>query len=48
MPDCNRCGSFVTSNFTRVFGNNESEVYGCHHCMAHANLIDGEAAEPTG
>lgn len=44
MPDCNRCGSFVTMRFTRVFGDNEDTVYGCHNCLAMTELSDGAAS----
>lgn len=30
---CQRCGSFVTPDFARVFGNNDDEVFGCYECM---------------
>ena len=44
MPECNRCGTFVTSQFTRVFGDNEDEVYGCFDCLPMKELADGVAS----
>lgn len=44
MPECNRCGSFVTPRFTRVFGNNEDTVYGCRDCLPVSALIAGGAS----
>lgn len=42
MPECQNCGSFVTSDFVRVFGNNESEVFGCIACHTVSDLHSGE------
>lgn len=33
MPECTNCGSFVTSNFARVLGNNEGVVERCVECL---------------
>ena len=41
MPECNSCGTFVTPQFVRVFGDNESEVFGCPNCMPLSELTDG-------
>lgn len=43
MPTCNNCGGFVSAEFTRVFGNNEDEVYGCVSCRNTTELNDGAA-----
>lgn len=32
MPTCENCGSFVTENYVRVFGDRNGEVYACPHC----------------
>lgn len=44
MPDCNHCGAFVTPQFARVFGDNQDDVYGCHDCLAMAELSEGAAS----
>lgn len=44
MPVCNDCGSQVTYNYARVFGDNENEVHGCLHCQSLTELRDGQAA----
>jgi len=38
---CNNCGSFVSRRFSRVFGNNEDEVYGCLQCSTMRDLREG-------
>lgn len=38
---CNGCGSFVSTRFIRVFGDNDDRVYGCHECMTSQELFDG-------
>lgn len=32
MKTCNNCGSFVTDNFARVFGDNHNEIAACLAC----------------
>lgn len=44
MPTCNGCGAFVTRRFTRVFGDNQNDVYGCRDCMPVADLVEGHAS----
>lgn len=44
MPDCYRCGSFVTTDFIRVFGTNDGEVHRCPECASFKELIEGQAA----
>jgi len=46
MHECKQCGSFVTTDFVRVFGNNRNQVYGCPDCMTYADLIEGEGSKP--
>lgn len=41
--ECHRCGSFVTDQFARVFGDNENRVYACIECATLAALRDGAA-----
>lgn len=43
MPKCNRCETHVTTDFTRVFGDNDDEVYGCQHCL-EKSVPSGAAA----
>lgn len=40
---CRNCGAFVTPQFSRVFGNNQNEVYGCFDCMTATKIKDGHA-----
>ena len=40
---CRNCGSFVTRDFARVFGNNYNEVFGCLECMSATNVKRGGA-----
>lgn len=44
MATCENCKSFVTSNFVRVFGDNEGCVHGCPECMDLSRLNKGQAA----
>lgn len=46
MHECKQCGSFVTADFVRVFGNNSDQVFGCPDCMTYADLIEGEGSKP--
>lgn len=32
MPKCNSCGSFISDNYARVFGDNDGIVTDCRHC----------------
>lgn len=32
MPKCNNCGHFVSSDFVRVFGDENGELDDCPHC----------------
>ncbi|WP_233274872.1 DUF7563 family protein [Haladaptatus cibarius] len=43
---CRNCGSFVTPQFTRVFGNNQNEVFGCFECMTATEVKRGRANHP--
>ncbi|WP_456071297.1 DUF7563 family protein [Haladaptatus caseinilyticus] len=44
---CRSCGSFVTPEFTRVFGNNDDEVFGCLDCMSATAVRNGNARTQT-
>lgn len=46
MPACNECGSFVTADFARVFGDNADQVFGCTSCMTASEIYEGEATRP--
>ncbi len=43
---CRNCGTFVTPQFTRVFGNNRNEVFGCFECMTATEVKRGRANHP--
>lgn len=44
---CHNCGSHVTADFARVYGDNDGNVYACPRCVrAIAELRDGAAADP--
>lgn len=38
---CQNCGSYVTSAFARVFGNNQDHVYACLECSTMRALRTG-------
>ena len=40
---CQNCGSFVTRDFARVFGDNQNTVHGCLECMNGAEIKNGQA-----
>jgi hypothetical protein len=42
MPECQRCEAHVTEDFTRVFGTDDNEVYGCLDCLVAHELAEGE------
>lgn len=44
MRECLNCGSMVTGQFARVFGDNENELYACPNCCGVRELYDGAAA----
>ena len=45
---CQNCGSFVTRDFARVFGNNHNEVFGCLECMTATDVKKGIARSAGG
>ena len=45
---CRSCGTQVTRDFIRVFGDNNGAVYGCLECEAAAEIHKGAAAQETG
>ena len=42
---CRNCGSFITPEFGRVFGNNDDEVFGCFHCLSATAVKNGAARD---
>ncbi|WP_247010599.1 DUF7563 family protein [Halorientalis litorea] len=38
---CRNCGSYVTESFTRVFGDNDDNVYACLECSTMRALRTG-------
>jgi hypothetical protein len=46
MKECNNCGTYVTPDFARVFGNGEDEVFGCPRCSSFSDLMSGRGAKP--
>jgi DNA-directed RNA polymerase subunit RPC12/RpoP len=38
---CRNCGSYVTSAFARVFGDNKDHVYACLECSTMRSLRTG-------
>lgn len=40
MASCDNCGTFVTPDYARVFGDNDDVVHGCPECMALRYLTD--------
>jgi len=41
MRECENCGSKVTSEFARVFGDNDDNVLGCMNCCTGRDLREG-------
>lgn len=48
MPECRNCGSHVTVQFARVFGDNADTVHNCMECVPNAELDDGAASSADG
>lgn len=44
MVECQHCGSEVTEQFARVFGDNEGTVHRCRCCDSSVRLAEGTAA----
>lgn len=45
---CQNCGTQVTPDFARVFGDNEGRVHGCLECMTGTDVREGIAAQEAG
>ena len=48
MPQCRNCGSHVTVQFAKVFGDNQDTVHNCMSCVPNAELDDGAASNAEG
>lgn len=46
MAECQRCGSHVSEDFERVFGDNNDEVHGCPDCRRQIDMFEGAGANP--
>ncbi|MFC7047317.1 hypothetical protein ACFQH6_19580 [Halobacteriaceae archaeon GCM10025711] len=44
MARCQGCGSFVTSDFARVFGDQDNVVHRCLDCDSFRRLNQGSGA----
>lgn len=44
MPECSNCGSHITPDFARVFGDRDDDIHGCPSCSTYAELKDGAGA----
>ncbi|MGM0592353.1 MAG: DUF7563 family protein [Halobacteriota archaeon] len=42
--DCLHCGSHVTTDFKRVFGDDENRVHRCRECDTYIRLTRGSSA----
>ncbi|MFB6068426.1 MAG: hypothetical protein ABEJ90_00685 [Halobacterium sp.] len=47
MPRCHNCGSHVTVQFARVFGDNDDSVHNCIDCATNAELDQNPDAGQT-
>lgn len=43
---CQNCDSFVSRQFSRVFGDNNDVVHYCPQCDTFSNLFDGHGSGP--
>jgi len=43
LTTCKRCDAVITTDFARVFGNNEHEAYACPHCASAGAITSGAA-----
>lgn len=40
MPECQHCGSHVSNDFVRVFGNSNGVVHGCIECGTKSRMAE--------
>lgn len=45
MHTCLNCGEFVSTDFVRVFGTNDREVYACTACAHMSEILDGRSSQ---
>lgn len=45
MPHCKNCDAFVTSQFARVFGNNQDKVFRCTECSNTRGILTDDTAD---
>lgn len=48
MHTCHNCGAFVTSDFSRVFGDNDDVVHVCMNCATLPEVRVQEFVENPG
>lgn len=41
LTECDTCGNTVTSQFARVFGDNNDDVDHCPNCSVYREIHDG-------
>lgn len=46
MTKCSGCGSFVTKDFARTFGDSDDTVHACPECTDWTPIKNGAAAKP--
>jgi hypothetical protein len=42
---CRNCGAYATSQFAKVFGDNDDEIHRCIECSTLRNLQQGAATQ---
>lgn len=45
MAECSHCGSFVTDDYVRVFGDNDGNLHECRSCRARGSTTTDETDE---
>lgn len=43
---CENCGTVVSADFARVFGDNDDTLYRCPDCSSLRDLMSGDGAHP--
>lgn len=47
METCTNCGSAVSKEFTKVFGDNDDVVHICLNCTNYGDISSGKSAIPA-
>lgn len=47
METCTNCGSAVSKEFAKVFGDNDDVVHICLDCASYGDIAAGRSARPT-